>query len=232
MNVLGGRFLECRVKPSPPGQTCPVTQPLSLRPTHQQCSSLPCQRNPLLQKQLGRHAMTTCTHAASPKVMFLGLDSKQAARDGITLPLQHIELLGLNAGQTYKDSTINQRYDDLISTPMEAGYSQQTVDARGELLSSVLSDIICSKGKKMEKDLVLPFRLIPGALAILAEVNHDDLVLYLGQELLDSRELDGYPLLKQDVLLSMALAKYNAARDLFDTPDAQVQGHKGKEASS
>jgi len=53
---------------------------------------------------------------------------------------------------------------------MEAGYSQQTVTARGDLLSSVLSDIICNKGKKMGKEVVLPYELIPGALAILAEV--------------------------------------------------------------
>jgi len=56
------------------------------------------------------------------------------------------------------------------------------------------------------------------------QVNHDEMVLYLGQELLDSRELDGYPVLKQDVLISMAMAKYNAARDLFATPGAQVRG--------
>lgn len=82
-----------------------------------------------------------------------------------------MQLLGLNAGQTYKDSIINQRYDELISSPMEAGYSQQTVDARGELLCSVHSTIICSKGKKMDKEVVLPYELIPGALAILAEVS-------------------------------------------------------------
>jgi hypothetical protein len=53
------------------------------------------------------------------------------------------------------------------------------------------------------------------------------MVLYLGQELLDSRELDGYPVLKQDVLLSMAMAKYNAARDIFSTPGAQVSFGQG-----
>lgn len=79
-------------------------------------------------------------------------------------------MLGLTAGQSYKDSTVNQMYDELISSPMEAGYSQQTVTARGDLLSSVLSDIICNKGKKMGKEVVLPYELIPGALAILAEV--------------------------------------------------------------
>lgn len=82
----------------------------------------------------------------------------------------HPQLLGLNAGQTYKDSTVNQMYDELMSTPLEPGYSQQTVTARADLLSSVLSDIICSKGKKMDKEVVLPYELIPGALAIMAEV--------------------------------------------------------------
>lgn len=55
------------------------------------------------------------------------------------------------------------------------------------------------------------------------QVGQDEMVLYLGRELLASKELDSYDTVKQDVLLSMALAKYNLARDLIGAPNAQVR---------
>ena len=59
------------------------------------------------------------------------------------------------------------------------------------------------------------------------QVGEDELVLYYGQELLDSRQLDAFPPLKQDVLLSMALSKYNMGRELLATPSAKVwNGYK------
>lgn len=48
------------------------------------------------------------------------------------------------------------------------------------------------------------------------QVGQDEIVMYLGKEMLASGELDEYLVLKQDVLLSMALAKVNMARDVFE----------------
>eukprot|EP00967_Tisochrysis_lutea_P081146 scaffold111820_cov18-Tisochrysis_lutea.AAC.1 len=87
MNTIGGRVLEGRVKPSPLGPACPSPPP-SMRALHQR-TSFSFQHKPQLQ---GCRPALTSTNAASPKVMFLGLDPKQAARDGITLPLQHVEV--------------------------------------------------------------------------------------------------------------------------------------------
>lgn len=126
---------------------------------------------------LGR---SSCSHLSSPRFSWLCTARGPVNVSSLRTPrnmLQHVhtsclslQLLGLKAGQSYKDSTINQMYDELMSTPMEAGYSQQTVTARCDLLASTLSDIICNKGKKMGREVILPYELIPGALAILAEV--------------------------------------------------------------
>lgn len=48
---------------------------------------------------------------------------------------------------------------------------------------------------------------------MLMQLCFNDLVMYLGGELLATGELDSYKTVKHDVLLSMALAKCNMARD-------------------
>lgn len=47
------------------------------------------------------------------------------SNEGVKLPLEPQELLGLKSGEIYKDSIINQAYDELMLSPVEPGYSQQ-----------------------------------------------------------------------------------------------------------
>jgi hypothetical protein len=169
-----------------------------------------------------------------------------------------MQLLGLRAGELHKDSTINQTYDELMMAPVEPGYSQQTISGRAELLEIVRRDIITSKGKIADKrEVNIPYDLIPGALALMAEVRpcawmamqlltvtshagqhmtctlprshaqvgQDEVVMYLGNSLLESGELESSLMIKHDVLLSMALSKCNMAREVFATGN-QVRYHQ------
>ena len=82
-----------------------------------------------------------------------------------------LQLMGLKAGEMYRDSVINQVFDELMATPPEPGYSKQAVDSRNELLEIVRTDIITSKGRSKEaKEVTIPYDLLPGALAVMAEV--------------------------------------------------------------
>eukprot|EP00195_Chlamydomonas_chlamydogama_P009511 CAMPEP_0202892288 /NCGR_PEP_ID=MMETSP1392-20130828/2032_1 /ASSEMBLY_ACC=CAM_ASM_000868 /TAXON_ID=225041 /ORGANISM="Chlamydomonas chlamydogama, Strain SAG 11-48b" /LENGTH=766 /DNA_ID=CAMNT_0049576185 /DNA_START=50 /DNA_END=2350 /DNA_ORIENTATION=+ len=137
--------------------------------------------------------------------------------EGLRLPLKCQQLLGLKPGETYQISSITKAYDDLIETPTEPGYSQATVEGRAELLDIARSEIIAGKSQGPDRPYVtIPYDLVPGALAVLAEVGQNNLVLDLGKELLQSQELDGYQYLRNDVLLSMALSYCNLAREAFE----------------
>lgn len=81
------------------------------------------------------------------------------------------QLLGLKAGGLHKDSIINQAYDELTMAPVEPGYSQETLSCRAELLDIVRRDIITSKGRDYDmREVNIPNDLLPGALALMAEV--------------------------------------------------------------
>lgn len=84
-----------------------------------------------------------------------------------------LQLLGLQSGQIHKDSVVNKAYDELLTTPLEPGYSAQIATGRAEVLEIVRTVLITSKNKpldKREKDVLIPYDLLPGALALLAEV--------------------------------------------------------------
>jgi hypothetical protein len=83
-----------------------------------------------------------------------------------------LQLLGLKAGESFKDSIVNQAYDQLILSQLEPGYSQTTVSSRAELLDIARGDIITSKGRSKDRhdSITIPYDLLPGALALLAEV--------------------------------------------------------------
>ncbi|KAJ9508750.1 hypothetical protein QJQ45_028060 [Haematococcus lacustris] len=148
-----------------------------------------------------------------------------AATDTVRLPLQPQQLLGLEPNKDHKDSDVNQVYDELILSLTEQGYSEQTATSRAELLEIVRRDVITSKGRASSRSEVsIPLDLVPGALALMAEVGQDELVMTLGNELLGRGELDEYMELKKDVLLSMAVAKVNMARDVFQTPNQIATG--------
>ncbi|KAL6765947.1 hypothetical protein V8C86DRAFT_2452334 [Haematococcus lacustris] len=148
-----------------------------------------------------------------------------AATDTVRLPLQPQQLLGLEPNKDHKDSDVNQVYDELILSLTEQGYSEQTATSRAELLEIVRRDVITSKGRASSRSEVsIPLDLVPGALALMAEVGQDELVMTLGNELLGRGELDEYLELKKDVLLSMAVAKVNMARDVFQTPNQIATG--------
>ena len=81
------------------------------------------------------------------------------------------QLLGIKAGETLKDSDINSTYEMMLARPLEQGYSKATIEGRAELLEIARGDILSNKGRSKErKDITIPLDLLPGALAVLAEV--------------------------------------------------------------
>jgi hypothetical protein len=82
-----------------------------------------------------------------------------------------LQLLGLPAGERVKDSVINEAFDALAAAPLEEGYSADATAGRSELLEIAHRDLVNAKGRNVEhKEVTIPYDLIPGALAILAEV--------------------------------------------------------------
>ena len=59
---------------------------------------------------------------------------------------------------------------------------------------------------------------------MITQVGQDDVAIYLGKELLMSQELEGYPAVKGDVVLSMAIAYCNLAGDLLEGPNQASSG--------
>ena len=82
------------------------------------------------------------------------------------------QLLGLDPSQQYKDSSINQAYDGLVKGPVEPGYSAATLAARLDVLELARTVMITSKARRdlAPDSVIVPHELLPGALALLAEV--------------------------------------------------------------
>ncbi|GIL72987.1 hypothetical protein Vretifemale_3235 [Volvox reticuliferus] len=134
----------------------------------------------------------------------------------VRLPLEGQELLGLRKNEVVKDSELNTVYEQLVGAAAEAGYSENTVNSRLEVLDFVRRDLISSKGRARDsRQLNLPLELLPGALVLMTEVGQCLLALDIGSELL--RTKDTLPAaVRRDVMLSMALANCGLAGEILE----------------
>ncbi|KAG2448300.1 hypothetical protein HYH02_006884 [Chlamydomonas schloesseri] len=124
----------------------------------------------------------------------------------VRIPLEAPELLGLPKTAIFKDSELNSIYEELVTTAVQAEYSHVTINARLEVLDYARRDVINNKGRVRDSnDLDIPIDLLPGAIALMAEVGQCDLAISVGSELLASPEGIS-PLVAKDVRLSIALA--------------------------
>ncbi|CAD7702250.1 unnamed protein product [Ostreobium quekettii] len=145
-----------------------------------------------------------------------------AAPRGITVDVDHSELLGLRHNQSYLHSQVTSAYDRLVRERLEDGYSAKVLAGRQQLLEEAREELLKVNGKAMDEDrswnqptgLELPINLVPGLMAHLCQLGRMDLVLEMGHKLMNTKE--GVAM-KRDILLSMALAKLGQADDLFST---------------
>ncbi len=85
-----------------------------------------------------------------------------------------LQLLGFKPGSVPKNNEVSQAYQALLGATGLEGYSQATLDCRQELLGIAKSDIIGIKTGMMtdrQHAVTIPYHLVPGALAVLVEVN-------------------------------------------------------------
>jgi hypothetical protein len=94
-----------------------------------------------------------------------------------SLPDQHcclallLQLLDLHGKQSYLLCDITKAFDRLVSMDTLEGYSAESMDGRVEVLNMLKESALLQDGKvQQDKGLDLPSRLVPSALALLAQV--------------------------------------------------------------
>lgn len=89
-----------------------------------------------------------------------------------------LQLLDLHGKQSYLLCDITKAYDRLVSMDMLEGYSAQAMGGRVEVLNMLKESALLRDGKvQHDKGLDLPMALMPSALALLAQVSSQQLVL-------------------------------------------------------
>lgn len=85
-----------------------------------------------------------------------------------------MQLLGLRGRDSYLDPQILAAYEALAAAPIEEGFSARAAEGRTCLLQSAVDELRHSKGRGtiQEKGIDVEWALLPGALALLQEVQH------------------------------------------------------------
>eukprot|EP00882_Tetradesmus_deserticola_P023043 GHRQ01025074.1.p1 GENE.GHRQ01025074.1~~GHRQ01025074.1.p1 ORF type:complete len:372 (+),score=123.53 GHRQ01025074.1:139-1254(+) len=125
------------------------------------------------------------------------------------------ELLDLHGRDSYLLCDVTKAHDYLWTLPLTQGYSDDVIEGRRELLDSIKERALLQEGrvKQDSKGIDLPVQLLPSALALLAQINQNDAVYELASKLLDNWDMrKSY---KRDIILSLAVARCNIARDLL-----------------
>lgn len=82
-----------------------------------------------------------------------------------------LQLLDLHGKQSYLLCDITKAFDRLVSLDTLEGYSAEAMDGRVEVLNMLKESALLQDGKvQQDKGLDLPSRLVPSALALLAQV--------------------------------------------------------------
>lgn len=82
-----------------------------------------------------------------------------------------LQLLDLHGKQSYLLCDITKAFDRLVSMETLEGYSAQALDGRVEVLNMLKESALLQDGRvQQDKGLDIPMRLLPSALALLAQV--------------------------------------------------------------
>jgi hypothetical protein len=91
-------------------------------------------------------------------------------------PLIYLQLLDLHGKQSYLLCDITKAFDRLVSMDTLEGYSTQAMAGRVEVLNMLKESALLHDGKvQQDRGLDIPMRLLPSALALLAQVRRSRL---------------------------------------------------------
>lgn len=144
----------------------------------------------------------------------------------IALPIDYYQVLG--ADTHFLADAVVRAYESRVNLP-EEGFSQDALVARQEILRGACEtladpDLRGEYNDSLVEDeagtimVDVPFSKVPGVLCLLQEVGEMEIVLQVGQKLLQERLTKSY---QRDVLLAMALAYVELSREaMAESPPA------------
>lgn len=145
--------------------------------------------------------------------------------DAIYIPLNYAQLLGLRGRDLYLEVQIAGAHDEMISRDLEAAYSSVARLGREKLLFAAREGLRAARGRisNVHPDTAIEPVLLPGAMALLEQNGHYDLVIQLSDAAarLTPRDLrtgsrstaQDY---ERDVALATALAHCGIAKRALD----------------
>ena len=145
--------------------------------------------------------------------------------DAIYIPLNYAQLLGLRGRDLYLEVQIAGAHDEMISRDLEAAYSSVARLGREKLLFAAREGLRTARGRisNVHPDTAIEPVLLPGAMALLEQNGHYDLVIQLSDAAarLTPRDLrtgsrstaQDY---ERDVALATALAHCGIAKRALD----------------
>ncbi|KAL4447419.1 hypothetical protein ABPG75_004638 [Micractinium tetrahymenae] len=149
-----------------------------------------------------------------------GRMSASSSKEGITLPLNSAELLGLEDVQMPLGPAIEAAYEELLNLPLEEGYSELARLGKEKLLFAARDRLRSVRGRVglLSPTVQIESLLLPGAMALLHQVRRYDDVITLSEEgaALSTREIrnssrDTLREIEQDMALATALAQCGLA---------------------
>ncbi|KAI3429327.1 hypothetical protein D9Q98_005422 [Chlorella vulgaris] len=143
-----------------------------------------------------------------------------SSKDGITLHVNHAELLGLQGVQLPTQPVVEKAYAALMNTPLEEGYSELARLGKERLLEGARSRLSEVQGRTalLSPNVQVEPLLLPGAMALLQQIKRYDLVIELSEDGagLGARQIrnssrDTLRDIEQDMALATALAQCGMA---------------------
>eukprot|EP00210_Caulerpa_lentillifera_P008280 g7901.t1 len=140
----------------------------------------------------------------------------------IHLPIEYIQLLGLHPGDNVQESQVIDAFEVLSNKKIDDEYSARAMAGRQQLLEEAKEDALnhhinrkTSTAPRVSRGLHLLSHLVPGALLLLLEISHYDLVIKVGKKMIESTDKGT---MRRDILLAMTMAKLGQAYDAFQEP--------------
>ncbi|XP_010535306.1 PREDICTED: protein ACCUMULATION AND REPLICATION OF CHLOROPLASTS 6, chloroplastic isoform X2 [Tarenaya hassleriana] len=145
----------------------------------------------------------------------------------IPIPIDFYQVLG--AEMHFLTDGIRRAYESRVSKPPQFGFSDDALISRRQFLQAACETLSNPRSRREynqgllddEEDTIItevPWDKVPGALCVLQEAGETEVVLRIGEALLNERLPKSF---KQDVVLVMALAFVDVSRDAMalDPPD-------------
>eukprot|EP01018_Ginkgo_biloba_P039412 Gb_34154 [translate_table: standard] len=145
--------------------------------------------------------------------------SALASERKVTLPIDFYQVLG--AETHYLGDGIKRAYEAKVSRVPEDGYSEDAIMGRKQILQTACETLANPRSRgDYNQELLededgtlmreVPWNKVPGALCLLQEMGEADVVLQVGQTLLQERLPKSF---KRDVVLAMALSYVDISRE-------------------